>query len=149
MLRAGKNSDPPLAPQALARHFGHLFTDPTAPPEAAPALPIADFVDITPEELAEVLSTKFKGGASSGMCPVPSQVVRHMAGKALVPLAQILNHCLRDGRPPTAWRSLKLVPLFKNKGAPTDPDNYRALAVGHPVAKLAMAVVTARMEKLS
>lgn len=83
------------------------------------------------------------------MCPVPSQVIKHMAGKALTPLATFLNTCLRDGRPPKAWRTLKVVPLFKGKGAPTDPDNYRALAVGHPIAKLAMGALTQRLETVS
>jgi hypothetical protein len=96
-----------------------------------------------------VLATKYKGAVSSGMCPVPSQVIRHLAGKALPPMAAFLNACLRDGRPPRAWRTLKLVPLFKNRGNPMDPDNYRALAVGHPVAKLAMGAITLRLEKLS
>lgn len=142
MMRARSKSGPPIAPTNLTSHLKSLFNDPTAPPEAAPDLPISDFADITPEELQEVLHTKYRGGASSGLCPVPSQVIRHLAGKALPPMAAFLNNCLRNGRPPRAWRSLKLVPLFKNKGSPTDPDNYRALAVGHPVAKLAMGAIT-------
>lgn len=48
------------------------------------------------------------------------------------------------GRPPASWRSLKLVPLFK-KGDQFDPDHYRALAVGHPMAKLAMGVINMRL----
>jgi hypothetical protein len=52
---------------------------------------------------------------------------------------------VKAGRPPTTWRQLKLVPLYKKEGDPSDPDNYRALAVGHPLAKLAMGVINQRL----
>jgi hypothetical protein len=125
-----------------------LFFDPDAGPEAAPPVPIADFEPFTADELAFTLG-RFRGSAASGMCPIPSQVIKHIAGDGLVPLADFLNACVAGGRPPTAWRTLKLVPIYKNKGDRGDPDNYRGLAVGHPLAKLAMATINQRLQTLA
>ncbi len=72
-----------------------------------------------------------------------------MAGDSLVPLARFLNLCIASGCPPRAWRSLKLVPLYKQRGARGDPDNYRGLAVGHPLAKLAMCIINQRLQTLA
>lgn len=42
-----------------------------------------------------------------------------------------------------------MVPLFKNRGAPSDPDNYRGLAISHPLAKLAMSAINQRLQTLA
>jgi hypothetical protein len=128
--------------------MGNLFFDPEAGPDAAPSVPIPSFTPFTKEELDEARS-RFRGSASSGICPLPSQLVKYMAGDALEPLATFLNHCVAGARPPTAWRQLKLVPLYKNRGDRGDPDNYRGLAVGHPMAKLAMGVINQRLQTLA
>ncbi len=132
----------------MADHMRNLFFDPTAPPDAIPPLPIPDFEEIDAAEIAVCLP-RFRGAASSGMCPLPSQVVKHLAGEALTPLARFLNLCIAGGTPPRSWRSIKMVPLFKHKGDRGDPDSYRGLAVGHPLAKLAMAIVNQRLQTLA
>ncbi len=89
-----------------------LFFDPTAPPDAVPPLPVPGFEAVDAAEIVVCLP-KFRGAASSGMCPLPSQMVKHLAGEALTPLARFFNFCLARGTPPRSWRDLKLVPLFK------------------------------------
>ncbi len=89
-----------------------LFFDPTAPPDAVPPLPVPGFEEVDAAEIAVCLP-KFRGAASSGMCPLPSQVVKHLVGEALTPLARFFNLCMASGTPPRSWRDLKLVPLFK------------------------------------
>jgi hypothetical protein len=138
------HTHPALPPATFATFLGELYFDGTADPEAAPPVPISDFEPFTAEELEAALP-KFKGAASSGMCPVPSQVVKHLAGAALTPLATFLTRCVAGGRPPLAWRCLKMVPIYKNRGDRGDPDNYRGLAVGHPLAKLAMGAINLRL----
>ena len=63
----------------------------------------------------------------------------------MAPLARFLTLCAATHRPPASWRHLKMVPLYKQKGDRYSPDNYRGLAVGHPLAKLAMAVINQRL----
>ena len=48
--------------------------------------------------------------------------------------------------PPSFWRSLKVVPLYKGKGDSTDCNNYRAIAIMPPLAKLLMALINRRLE---
>ena len=88
-----------VPPAAMADHMRDLFFDPTAPPDAVPPLPIPDFEAIDAAEIAACLP-KFRGAASSGMSPLPSQVVKHLAGEALTPLARFLNLCIASGTPP-------------------------------------------------
>jgi hypothetical protein len=75
----------------FASYLGNLFFDAEAGPEAAPQVPITEFEDFTATELGDTLVRHFRGSASSGMCPVPSQVVKHLTGEALAPLATFLN----------------------------------------------------------
>lgn len=138
-----------MPPAVFANYLGNLFFDREAGPEAAPTVPITDFADFTAAELGDTLVHHFKGSVSSGMCPVPSQVIKHITGDALVPLATFLNICVKRGRPPKAWRELKMVPLYKQRGDQGDPDNYRGLAVGHPLAKLAMGAINQRLQTLA
>ena len=42
-------------------------------------------------ELEWVLSHKFMAGASSGLCPVSSQMIKHLGKKGLDTLSNILN----------------------------------------------------------
>ena len=129
--------------------MGTLFFDEHAQPEATPPLPISDFEDFTGAELGEVLTAHYNSMASSGMCPLPTPVIKHIAGDGLEPLADLLNICVKANKPPSTWRKLKMVPLYKQKGAPTDPANYRGLAVGHPIAKLAMSAINQRLQQVA
>jgi hypothetical protein len=76
-------------------------------------------------------------------------VIKHITGEGLQPLAAYLNTCVKAGRAPTTWRELKLVPLYKNSGSRGDPQNYKGLAVGHPLAKLAMSALNQRLQEVA
>ena len=42
-----------------------------------------------------------------------------------------------------------MVPLYKGKGCDQDGDNYRALSIMHPLAKLIMGILTSRLDAIS
>ena len=44
-------------------------------------------------EVQEALAQHFKGDASSGLCSLPCQVIKHLRGAALEPLTALLNKC--------------------------------------------------------
>ncbi len=92
-----------------------------------------------------MLAGHYNGAASSSLCPVPSQVIKHLAGQILKPFADFLTRCLTSLPPPSQWLTSKLTPLYKGKGEKMCRENYRALAVGHPMAKLASAVINQRL----
>ena len=65
------------------------------------------------------------------------------------PLTALINKCIRENTPPKELKTAKLVPLYKGKGSDLEGDNYRALAIMHPLAKLIMGVLTSRLEQFS
>lgn len=107
--------------------------------------PLLNFEDITAAEVETTLESRYNGAASPGMSRLPSQVVKHIKGEACTPLATFLTTCLKQHKPPQAWRQLQLSPLYKGKGATGCADSYRALAVGHPMGKLAAAIINSRL----
>ncbi len=58
-----------------------------------------------------------------------------------MPLTALINKCILYNNPPHALKEAKLVPLYKGKGPEGDCNNYRALAVMHPLAKLVMGIL--------
>jgi hypothetical protein len=62
-------------------------------------------------------------------------------------LTQLFNKSAVDQLAPTQWRTSKVTPLYKGKGDPTKPENYRSIAVAPPLSKLFMAVINRRLTK--
>ncbi len=139
------NNTPPnsahISPEVFAAHCNNLYYNTGLAEEPQHTPPLTALPPITSEEVLLVLQKHFKGRVSSGMCPLPSQVFQHLRGQALEHLTALINKWVRDSNPPAALKSTKLVPLFKGKGSEVAADNYRALAVMHPLAKLIMGVL--------
>jgi hypothetical protein len=51
-------------------------------------------------------------------------------------LQYIFNSCLELRKIPDEWKVAIVTPLYKNKGVKSDPNNYRAISVLSPIAKL-------------
>ena len=62
-------------------------------------------------------------------------------------MVEFLNKSAIDNIPPTTWRESKITSLYKNKGNPADPNNYRSLAVTPPFTKIFMAIMNKRLTK--
>ena len=91
---------------------------------------------ITAAELTHILTHHFKADKSSGLSPLPLQLLKHMGPAGVRCLAQLLNCSAIDQLAPTLWRTSKVTPLYKGKGDATLPENYRSLAVAPPLSKL-------------
>jgi hypothetical protein len=100
MLSTAHRTDPALPPQTFAEHFKQLFYNATDDPEASPPTHLPDFSPITAAELHSVLGAKYNGAVSSGMCALPSQIIKHLHGACLNPLATYLNLCVGGATPP-------------------------------------------------
>ena len=96
-----------------------------------------------------MLTHRYSGTVSSGLSFLPAQVIKHLAGDCLTIVADIMSEFANRLQPPEAWKHLKLCPLFKNKGSNVDCDNYRALCVMNPVAKLYMSLLNRQLELIS
>ena len=133
----------------FAAHCNQLYVDASVESEAYVETPLANFEPFTGDEVAWVLSHRFSGSVSSGLSVLPAQVIKHLAGESLSVVADIMNAFANHLQPPKAWKQLKLCPLYKNKGSRLDSNNYRALCVMHPVAKLYMSLINRRLELIS
>jgi hypothetical protein len=60
-------------------------------------------------------------------------------------LTNFLNATAIDNKPPQSWREAKIVPIYKNRGSASDPQNYRSIAINTPFAKLFMAIMNRRL----
>ena len=76
-----------VTPAQFATHLRSLYYNPAAEPQPFTFPPADDWEDITVDELQQALGSSFNGSASSGLCPVPTQVIKHLTGAGLKPLA--------------------------------------------------------------
>ena len=44
-------------------------------------------------------------------------------------LLSLLNQCLRERKIPEDWKQARIVSIFKNKGSPSLPENYRPISL--------------------
>jgi hypothetical protein len=59
--------------------------------------------------------------------------------------ANFLNTSAITSAPPQSWRTAKIIPLYKGKGDPANPENYRSIAITPPLAKVFMATMNHRL----
>ena len=71
----------------LEAFFRGLFYTPEAT-TTTPAIPDAPLdPPVTGDELQRVLRGRYRGSASAGLCPLPSQCIRHLPAALMAPLA--------------------------------------------------------------
>ena len=73
-------------PEDLASYFEALLHHQDVVAPAAPAVVPLD-PPLTGQELRTILDTRYRGAASAGLCPVPSQCLHHLPLPALDVLA--------------------------------------------------------------
>ena len=61
------------------------------------------------------------------------------------PLAKLFNKSLTEGVYPTSWKHAKITPIYKNKGAPSDPQNYRPISLLPSLSKVFEKLVFAKI----
>jgi len=60
---------------------------------------------------------------------------------------QLFNECLEKGCFPTQWTNSIIQVLFKNKGDPMDPNNYRGIAFLSVTFKVLTKIVASRLDR--
>jgi hypothetical protein len=80
---------------------------------------------------------------------MPLQLIKHLGTPGIEAVTKFLNMTAIDNKPPQSWREARIVPIFKNKGSTSDPNNYRSIAINPPFSKLFMAVINRRLTKLA
>ena len=83
---------------------------------------------ITTQETLNALN-KLVINKSCGPDLLPSKILKLVAIIIAEPLTKLFNKSLRSGTYPTTWKEANIQPIFKNKGSPSDPTNYRPISL--------------------
>ena len=145
MLRAGVKPPVPTL-SAFLTHFEALFggTGGSAmDPAAAASILEAFHAPITAREVAEAAS-HMASGKTCALATYPIDLLRGNQGGVLWEVVATLFNAFVDTGYPTALNNMLFMPLHK-KGDETQCDNYRGIALMHPLGRLFSKVVTARL----
>ena len=97
-------------------------------------------INVTHTMVASYLS-KIKLTSSSGPDSIPNVFLRCAAQGLLRPLTVIFQRSVFEARIPDAWRSAKVVPLYKGKGDKADPNSYRPISLTSCVGKVLERII--------
>lgn len=145
MLRAGLKPPVPSL-SAFLTHFEALFGGSGGEqlePEAAAAILDALHLPITGREVA-VAAGCMASGKTCALATYPIDILRGHEGGVLWEVIATLFNAFVDNGYPSALNNMLFMPLHK-KGDETQCDNYRGIALMHPLGRLFSKVVTARL----
>jgi Reverse transcriptase (RNA-dependent DNA polymerase) len=80
------------------------------------------------------------GKAKGGPDDIPPLFYKKCANPLASPLAFLFNHCMASNYIPPVWLHAFITPIFK-KGDPTDPHNYRPIALTCTLCKIMEAII--------
>lgn len=89
---------------------------------------------------------KLKSNKAPGNDGIPNEVWRSLPPRAILFMSNLFNSILEKGTIPDDWTLIFLKPLFK-KGEPTQPSNYRPIALATTILKCFTSILTARLQR--
>ena len=136
--------------------FYHFRTSCNADnPVVTPTLPTAHYTDtsnneilnsdITENEVKKAI-LKLKNGKAAGDDNVLNEYIKCSADIMIQTYTNLFNEILHSGIYPSAWSLGTVVPIFKNKGNPKDPKNYRPITLSSTVGKLFSIILNERLQ---
>ena len=99
---------------------------------------------ITPEEIQKVISS-LKNGKAKGIDCIGNEEIKATENVMINVYCKLFNIVFDTGVIPTAWSVGVIQSLYKNKGAPEDPDNYRGITLLSCLSKVFTAVINNRL----
>ena len=120
--------------------------DPPSPPPATPH-PSQEDPSLDRDITAEDVEEAYKKLSSSSACLGPLKAALIKAGKGVLAsvLARLFTAVLRSGMVPREWLLGAITAIYKGKGDPAEPNNYRGITVGHVLGKLYALVLNLRL----
>jgi hypothetical protein len=116
---------------------GHL---PPFPPRISPQTGGLSDITITPHSVHSVL-THLKTNSAAGPDGLPSIFYRTTASSLAFPLSVIFRTLLDLHAIPDEWKLSVISPIFK-KGSPSDPANYRPIALTCTICKILESLIS-------
>ena len=141
-----KHSQPEHQPQPVQQPTAAGPTaEPSSPASAPP--PSQEDPSLDQDISIEDVQAAFTKLSSSSSCLGPLKAALIKAGKpVLVPvLASLFTSVYRSGKVPREWLAGAITAIYKGKGDPAEPNNYRGITVGHVLGKLYALTLNLRL----
>ena len=101
----------------------------------------------TLDDVEAVIGT-LKGDSGVGTDQLSAWLLKAGGRTVAVIVLELINDILASRHVPMAWRGGRLVVLFKGKGSPSDPDNYRGILVSDHLGKILTALMQRHLNRL-
>ena len=99
---------------------------------------------ITELEITEAIR-KLKNNKAPGTDNILNEYLKHSSPLLISLYCKVFNLVLDCGIIPESWSSGIIKPVYKNKGNPSDPDNFRAITLISCVGKLFTSILNSRL----
>ena len=97
--------------------------------------------------LDEVLTARnnLKNKKACGTDNIINEFIKYCPDRVLAIFCKLFNVVLNTGLIPSEWNIGIIIPLYKNKGAANDPNNYRGITLLSSVGKLFTFIINTRL----
>ena len=99
---------------------------------------------ITQEEIVKVVKS-LKNGKAAGIDGINNEYLKCTIDKLAPVYEKLFNLVLSTGDFPKAWAVALVVPIYKSKGDPKNPDNYRGISLLSCLGKVFTAILNTRL----
>ena len=103
--------------------------------------------DISKEEILKSIE-KLKNNKSSGHDKIYPETLKYLKYYLVDILKVIFNHCLSSGEYPDNWAISGIIPVYKNKGDKSNPNNYRGISLQVVISKVFCSIINNRLLSL-
>lgn len=99
---------------------------------------------LTEDEILKAIKS-LKTSKAAGIDSITNEFLKKSVDLMLPVYTKLFNHILDTGDVPQLWLDGIIVPLYKNKGDPGDPRNYRGLTILSCLGKLFTSILNNRL----
>jgi hypothetical protein len=92
---------------------------------------------------------KLKNNKGSGDDMIRNEFIKSTSNMFLALYVDLFNLIFNSGKIPDTWLAGNIVPFYKNKGAKTDPKNFRPITILSCFGKLFTSVLNNRLNTFS
>ena len=103
-------------------------------------------LDFTFQEVQDNIKA-LKNNKSEGVDYVKNEFIKNCPTNVIHLVVNLFNLILRTGHVPYEWCVGLIVPIFKKKGSPFDPNNYRGITLLSCLGKLFTMCINVRLNK--